>query len=482
MKKTVTSPIMLMLLMSMLTLAFGVQTASAYLPVHNKNTGLDYGTIQEAIDAPETLNGHTILVDAGTYSGYEYVNVYKRVSLVGENRKTTVIDGMGIWVTADNVTITNFTIRNRGHAPNAIDSMGENTTITNNILTNNDVNLMIHGSNSMITDNVIANGSWGVYLQGKSTDVTRNIGMSNNLVANNTNGIMLEGVHNCRLRNNTLNENLFSISVGATGTVGEWMLSQFIHDVDTSNTVNGKPIYYWVNQHNKQVPEDAGWVVIVNSTDITMKNLEITRNYEGINLQFTKNSIIEDVRVSNCRVGIMVGLYSCDNMIIQSKIENNDQGLYLDWQTTRNSIHHNSFINNTKQVYTSRSYPNIWDDGYPSGGNYWSGYTDVDLYSGPSQDQPGSDNIWDHPYVIDSNNQDHYPFVNKWSAADVNHDGVVDVLDAAAISAHWHPGPPIGSLGFDSNFDINGDGSIDVLDAALVSAYWTGPPKGPSAP
>jgi flagellar hook assembly protein FlgD len=36
----------------------------------------------------------------------------------------------------------------------------------------------------------------------------------------------------------------------------------------------------------------------------------------------------------------------------------------------------------------------------------------VDEKSGPNQDQPGSDGIWDHPYVIDEYNIDHYPLVN----------------------------------------------------------------------
>jgi hypothetical protein len=62
---------------------------------------------------------------------------------------------------------------------------------------------------------------------------------------------------------------------------------------------------------------------------------------------------------------------------------------------------------------------------------------------------------------------------------DVNADGIVDLFDAAGVSAHWYPGPPIGPLGYGSNFDINNDGSINIQDAALVSAYWTGPPKGP---
>ena len=57
----------------------------------------------------------------------------------------------------------------------------------------------------------------------------------------------------------------------------------------------------------------------------------------------------------------------------------------------------------------------MWDDGYPSGGNYWSDCTDVDLYSGPYQNEAGSDGIWDHPYVIDADNQDRYPLVNPWT-------------------------------------------------------------------
>jgi hypothetical protein len=64
---------------------------------------------------------------------------------------------------------------------------------------------------------------------------------------------------------------------------------------------------------------------------------------------------------------------------------------------------------------------------------------------------------------------------------DTNEDGIVNIVDAAAVSAHWYPGPPLGPSGYDLNFDINNDGEIGILDAATVSAYWTGPPKGPLA-
>jgi len=49
--------------------------------IHNLDTGLDYLTIQAAIDAPETLNGHTIFVENGTYS--ENVSVTKSIILMG---------------------------------------------------------------------------------------------------------------------------------------------------------------------------------------------------------------------------------------------------------------------------------------------------------------------------------------------------------------------------------------------------------------
>ena len=57
---------------------------------------------------------------------------------------------------------------------------------------------------------------------------------------------------------------------------------------------------------------------------------------------------------------------------------------------------------------------NFWDNSYPSGGNYWSDYTGVDLYWGPNQDQPGSDGIGDTPYIIDDDNQDNYPFMSEY--------------------------------------------------------------------
>jgi len=42
----------------------------------------------------------------------------------------------------------------------------------------------------------------------------------------------------------------------------------------------------------------------------------------------------------------------------------------------------------------------IWDNGYPSGGYYWSDYNGTDSYSGPYQDLTGSDGIGDTPRAL----------------------------------------------------------------------------------
>jgi hypothetical protein len=59
--------IALFLIVFEIVLRFEVGLAPNDLPVHNVNTGLNYATIQEAIDAHQTQDGHTIKVDTGTF-------------------------------------------------------------------------------------------------------------------------------------------------------------------------------------------------------------------------------------------------------------------------------------------------------------------------------------------------------------------------------------------------------------------------------
>jgi hypothetical protein len=54
---------------------------------------------------------------------------------------------------------------------------------------------------------------------------------------------------------------------------------------------------------------------------------------------------------------------------------------------------------------------------------------------------------------------------------DVNCDGIVNILDASLVSAHWS-GPPAGPSGYDAIADINLDGAVGITDASIVSSDW----------
>jgi parallel beta-helix repeat protein len=198
--------------------------------------------------------------------------------------------------------------------------------------------------------------------------------------------------------------------------------------------VNGKPICYWVNRRDMIVPLDAGYVALVNCTSITIKNLNLTNNVQAVLLASTTNSTITKNNIANNVHGILlcesssyntvsenniaannyygVWLLSSNNSIIGNNITANaDIGILL-WSSS-NIIYHNNFVDNRRQVSTFAL--NVWDNGYPSGGNFWSDYTGADVKSGPYQNEAGSDGIGDTPYVIVGSNRDNYPLTGMFS-------------------------------------------------------------------
>jgi len=78
----------------------------------------DYPTIQQAIDSAN--NGDTVFVKKGYYP--ETLVVNKSISIVGEDRNQTIIDGQKklsqvVLLEADNITFANFTLGNSGFVP-----------------------------------------------------------------------------------------------------------------------------------------------------------------------------------------------------------------------------------------------------------------------------------------------------------------------------------------------------------------------------
>jgi len=147
------------------------------------------------------------------------------------------------------------------------------------------------------------------------------------------------------------------------------------------------------------------------STNIVIHNNTITSNPLGIYVGGSHGVIIHNNTISSSQwAGIYLSTADLNTITDNTLIQNEIEILY----SFDNSIYHNNFINTGVHIWFI-PFSNIWDNSYPSGGNYWSYYTGADLYWGPAQDKPGSDGIGDSPYIMDNYNIDHYPLMNPWT-------------------------------------------------------------------
>jgi parallel beta-helix repeat protein len=316
-------------------------------------------------------------------------------NIIEENNYGIVLSNCSNNIISENNIIAN------GHSIDLGNS--SNTVVTGNIVDENVYGIQVSkGSNNVISENkVTANMLFGILL-----DLSSNNSVNENNLTHNNVGIELNSSPNNVLSDNSMDNNVVNFEV--VPKLGSHLNS--VNDVDTSNTVDGKPIYYWVNQKYRTVPSDAGCIVLVNCTNITVKNLNLTNNGEGVLLVFTTNSTITKNNITNNRLGIYLRWSSNNSIHGNSITDNNGFIIYLH-DSSDNIFYNNTFINNELGVKDSSFWNfwvapsvNIWDDDYPSGGNYWDDYTGVDK---------DGDGIGDTPYVIDENNQDNYPLMDS---------------------------------------------------------------------
>jgi len=368
---------------------------------------------------------------------------------------TDNIDNYYLLVQCNNIVVDGAGYYLAGQGERGIDlSSRNNVTIKNLQIGSNIYGIYLLGaSQNTISGNTLTANSYGVYL----TEGSQNTIIGNN-VTNNAIGINIMSSSKNILRDNKMN-NDYNLAVYGSEA------SHFDNDIDDSNRVNGKKVYYLISESNLVINSitfpDVGYLALVNCQNITVHHLELTGNGYGILLAYTTDSTIYKNQITDNYFGIglfasssnyittnnitdnyrgiqfsnasnlnsvstnvitnstdgIVLFNSFQNTITQNNITNNNVGISLK-DSSYNIIINNYFINNERQVYDismedASVVPsmNSWSIGYPAGGNYWSDYTGVDVKSGENQTQTGSDGLGDTPYIIDQNNQDNFPLM-----------------------------------------------------------------------
>jgi parallel beta-helix repeat protein len=212
-----------------------------------------------------------------------------------------------------------------------------NITVRDLILTENWHGVIFAYTDDSTIENVtLSDNRYGIYLLQSSNNT-----LCDNDALENYYGIFIEYSGSNTLRDNTMSEN--SCNFGVEGYYDYFF--HYTQNIDTSNTVNGKPVYYWVDQQDREIPDDAGFVGVVNSTNITVRDLTLANNAQEVLFAYTNDSRIENVTARSGGYGIY--LWSSNSNIVQGNAapDNWQGGIYLA-SSSDNTVHENTASEN----------------------------------------------------------------------------------------------------------------------------------------
>ena len=357
----------------------------------------DFTKIQDAVNAASP--GDAIIVYPGTYT--ENVDVNKdHLAIQSENgAEATIVqaanpDDYVFEISVDYVNMSGFTVKGAtGYSAGICLDHVSHCSISNNTCeSNKDDILLIWASKNTISSNICQSN----------------------------------GIHSEDSSNNTITHNTF-----VNG--GLYVLRSYQNTVE-NNTVNGKPLAYLEDISDSTIT-DAGQVVLVNCSNITVKNLDLSNTCMGIELFGTNNcKIVNNIMNSNTWNGIALFSNSSNNTISNNTMSGNYRGI-CSTGSSNNIIKNNNILNNyygiehssNNLIYLNNFIDNAEDNVLAWDGNIWNSPAEITYtYSGNTHtsylgnywsDYTGSDadgdGIGDTPYSIDSD-ADNYPLVEPF--------------------------------------------------------------------
>jgi nitrous oxidase accessory protein len=203
--------------------------------------------------------------------------------------------------------------------------------------------------------------------------------------------------------------------------------------------------------HNTVTHSGDASIVVLSSFEVSVFENDLT-GMGGIEIDNSTKSVFSSNTVlASARAGIFIGeshdntffnnnvsaislmglsiSSAYNNTFFDNDISSGNYGVFI-WQSSNNSIFHNSFLENGSPVLCQDNSTNLWDNGLE--GNYWSNYTGLDA---------DSNGIGDTPYIINASNplitgptvQDNYPLMGLFYSFNTSANNDVGVVSNSSI-------------------------------------------------
>jgi parallel beta-helix repeat protein len=351
-------------------------------------SGFDnYSHIQAAINLAS--DGDTVFVWDDSSPYFENIVIDKKIMLKGENRTSTIIDGMGIddviIIHADGVMISGFTIKNsKKEWINAgIVLFSDNNCIHDNIIynvengvysydldytiiENNIISQCEHSginipfsSNNIIRYNTLSNcGNYGVFIYDSLYDV-----VTDNVISDSGVGVHLWYSFYNNISSNTVTNNGIGLRFSFYSKN-----NTIIRNVLQDNTENGIELnfsFYDILQNNVVEHSKVGFKLYYSNENYIVNNNSVSDCVIGFDVVYSPDNIISSNILKNNSYGMNLS-FSSNNSIWHNVIrENKKIGITLSDVSNNNRIFSNAFIANDKNAFFMTSVFNRWDQ------NYW---------------------------------------------------------------------------------------------------------------
>lgn len=181
-------------------------------------TYVKYVSIQEAIN--NATDGSVLYVGTGQY--FEHLVVNKSLSLVGENRENTIVDGSAngtiFYIKADNVSISDFRLQYcgcgcAGYCAVDVENNHQNINVTNDVIVSDGIGIRLNATRkALIAYNNISRNTDSSMIIADSSEIAVN----ENLIADNMDGIEVLNATLCVFINNNITSSVNAISMVAS--------------------------------------------------------------------------------------------------------------------------------------------------------------------------------------------------------------------------------------------------------------------------